>query len=218
MKIRYPKVDFNGSDDEKAYMYGFWLGDLSSRIDGRQIRISGSSTKKEFCNLFKQIFKPYGRIKFYYDTSIRTFPRSKKQYIGCWKMYALLNRSFSFILSPKRSNIPEWIKPNFYSFLAGLIDAEGSLGIYKSHEKYFEFVLRISNNDEKLLKNIRKEVKLKSYIYLSRGKNSSLCYNTKDEVVMLLSRIKPYLKLKYKRDMTNKIINNKNKIKFKEII
>ena len=122
---KYPKFDFNGKLEEKAYLIGFRLGDLNIIKVHELIQARCSSTIKEQASLFKDLFKSYG------------YANISKAKRGTLEMVVLLNKSFNFLL-PKNDLIEEWIlkkEEYFLSFLAGYADAEGSYYLRKPRYK-----------------------------------------------------------------------------------
>ena len=142
--IIYPRKDFSENLIEKAYLIGFRIGDLRVRKiwNGDTINVDCGSTKKEQIDLIKQLFRNYGHIWI-----------GKPSSSGKIQIETTLNTSFSFLLSKK---VPKWViekKKYFFPFLAGFIDAEGSIGIYQN-----QAVLQIGNYDSPLLHLINKKL------------------------------------------------------------
>lgn len=142
--IIYPRKDFSGDLVEEAYLIGFRLGDLRVRKiwNGDTINVDCGSTKKEQIDLIKSLFSKYGHVWV-----------GKPTKSGKIQVEARLNTSFSFLLSKE---IPERItekKGYFFPFLAGFIDAEGSIRIYRNQAR-----LQIGNYDDNLLFLIRKKL------------------------------------------------------------
>ncbi len=123
----YKKKRFSGSNDEKAYMIGFRLGDLNvyqtvSHSDVIVVRCH--TTRKEQTNLIKKLFKKYGQV---------TIGGKKSLYINCF-----LDTSFDFLLK-KEDNVESWItknSKNSNNFAAGYIDAEGNIGVYDGRARF----------------------------------------------------------------------------------
>lgn len=131
------KNNFNGALTEKAYIIGFRIGDLGVRKNYNLIVVGCGTTKLGQIKLIKALFEPYGPVYL-----------TKKDKRGAFHIDCSLNRSFSFLL-PKHDLIPNWVlrsKKNFFSFLAGYVDAEGSIGIYNKRAKF-----RIRSYDKKIL-------------------------------------------------------------------
>ena len=138
----YQKNDFSGNLREKAYLIGFRLGDLRVRKiweNSETIHVDCGSTIKEQIELIKNLFKDYGQVWI-----------SKPNKKGKVQMECYLNRTFEFLLSKK---IPEDLlkdKENFFAFLAGFTDAEGTIGISKGMAYY-----SVVNQNKKYLNYIR---------------------------------------------------------------
>lgn len=142
--IIYPRKDFSGDLMEKSYLIGFRLGDLRARKiwNGDTVKVDCASTKKEQINLIKQLFCNYGHVWI-----------GKPTKTGKIQVETSLNNSFLFLLDKM---VPKWIVSNkkyFFSFLAGFIDAEGSIKIYNN-----QAVLQIGNYDVPLLTLIKKKL------------------------------------------------------------
>lgn len=123
---KYPKFDFDGGLNEKAYLIGFRLGDLNVYKVHNLIQVRCSTTIDAQAILINDLFKKYGNVHIWKATR------------GTLEIIVLLNQSFEFLLS-KRDLIENWIIDNkkyFLSFLAGYADAEGS---YYLRKPYYEF-------------------------------------------------------------------------------
>lgn len=154
MKPRYPRKDFNGDFEEKAYLIGFRIGDLHIRKthpNSPTIRVSTNTTKEAQCALFKELFSKYGHVKQY--------NRDKN---GATSIRAFVNSSFSFLLE-KDDKIADWILQNntyFLNFLAGYIDAEGSFCIYNGYDGVFS----IRSQDKNILWSIYVKLRKKGVL------------------------------------------------------
>lgn len=123
---KYERRPFDGTDEDRAYLLGLRHGDLSvSRPWNGVVRVSTSTTHPAMVKLFRSLFEPYAHV--YQD------PRYKKDTQTYeWNLNANLDGSFDFLLSPF-SDLTEWILSKAtitQAYLAGLFDAEGSIGIY----------------------------------------------------------------------------------------
>lgn len=151
----YPKYNFSGNLIEKAYLLGFRMGDLNvykTSKTGKTIRIEGNSTKLSQMKLIKKMFGKYGHFKKYKAKGFRGD--------DFWHGYCLVNNTFDFLLIKKES-VPLWILNNkkyFFPFLAGYIDAEGSIKIYgnKGCIKQARFLL--TSYDKIILHQIREKL------------------------------------------------------------
>lgn len=128
----YPRHDFDGRDQERAYLLGFCLGDLHVKPTSpgcHSIEVSCKTTRIEQVELFQSLFEPYG---YPYVGG----PDERGEY----NLLCRLNLSFSFLLS-SADDVPEWIKGDIQSsaaFAAGYTDAEGSFYTfhYKSRDEW----------------------------------------------------------------------------------
>jgi len=123
---KHERTPFDGTDEDKAYLLGLRHGDLSVyKPYNGVLRISTSTTHPAMVQLFRSLFEPYGHV--YQD------PRFKKDTNSYeWNTYAFVDESFDF-LSLTFSDAADWIlsKPSITkAYLAGFLDAEGSIGIY----------------------------------------------------------------------------------------
>ena len=123
---KYERKPFDGTDEDRAYLLGLRHGDYSaSRPFNGAIRVSISTTHPAMSRLFRSLFEPYGHV---YEN-----PRFKKDTQTYeWSLYAILDNSFEFLLSPFPKDA-DWLlsRPSITrAYLAGLFDAEGSVGIY----------------------------------------------------------------------------------------
>lgn len=137
--IIFPRQDFKGSTQNKAYLIGFRIGDLRVRRHGDTIHADCGSTKQEQINLIKGLFEEYGNVWI-----------GKANKRGAVQIEASLNLSFKFLLSKEA---PPWIfksDEHFFAFLAGFTDAEGCVSISKGMAYY-----SLGNYDLKLLTQIR---------------------------------------------------------------
>lgn len=215
--IRFTRKDFSGDILEKAYLLGFRIGDLNvvkRGFQGETITIKCASTKQSQVELFKKLFAPYGHIL-----------EGKPTKTGKINMEAGLNPSFSFLLNKEHEGY-NWVfqnKENFFAFLAGFSDAEGSFFISNG-----QGVFCIGNYDSALLKKIKKHLKKfgvetpklvvyyqsqrKTYNgYLSKKDYYTLRCSRKVYLLKLINNIKPYLKhsdkLKAIKELEANIIN-----------
>jgi len=147
--IKYPKKAFSGDPIEKSYLIGLRYGDIYACAEGRQIRVSSTSTHPAFLALFKEMFSNY--------TIVNTYPNKDGRGRFGWCVSCLLHPSFDFLLQ-KDSAVPHWIlknEPYFLSFLAGFFDSEGSIVICRAHPNYIGYRLRMPNVNVEVLKEIK---------------------------------------------------------------
>src|SRR3989344_213929 len=198
----YPRRDFSENENEKTYLIGFRLGDLRARKiweNSETIQVDCGSTKKEQISLIKKLFQNYGHVWI-------SIPNSK----GKIQIEAFLNQSFCFLLDKK---IPKMLiskKENFFSFLAGFTDAEGTIGVSKK-QAYFSIVNQNKNwlsyirnnlinfgiNCPKIGLGSEKGTAVTLYsdkLYFSNKDCWYLRLTKKSELYKLLENMEPYLK------------------------
>ena len=119
---------FDGTDEDRAYLLGLRHGDLSvSRPWNGVVRVSTSTTHPAMVRLFRSLFEPYGHV--YQD------PRYKKDTKTYeWNLCTIVDESFEFLfvdihavwdrVSMKESTL--------LAYIAGVLDAEGSVGIWSN--------------------------------------------------------------------------------------
>jgi hypothetical protein len=147
---KYERKAFCGSDKEKAYLLGLTHGDLSVTQPWKNvIKVTTSTTHPAMAELFCELFGGYGHVS--------CFPRFKKD-TGTyeWNLSVYLDVSFSFLTWTKRE---AWrflrgkcVLMN--SYLAGVIDSEGSIIITKNGNNT-ALMLSVFNTDTSLLKFLR---------------------------------------------------------------
>ena len=140
---KYERKPFSGDSVEKAYLMGLRYGDLHAVRHGRAIRVRVSTTHPAMAELFLNLFSSYGHVSKY--------PRTAQLTGFEWTLECDLDESFEFILQKiaisELKSLPE---SEFWSFLAGIIDAEGTIYLHKrSYGATFEVV--ITNTDRMLL-------------------------------------------------------------------
>jgi transposase len=187
--IKYPKKAFSGDLIEKSYLIGLRYGDLHARREGRQIRVSTTSSHPALLALFREIFSNY-------TTRMNIYPnKDRRGYFG-WCVSCLLHPSFDFLLN-KGSAIPSWILQNeryFFSFLAGFFDSEGSIIICRARSNYVGYRIRIPNVNVVVLEEVKKSLlKLKFCPKLYLAYRSGRCWKVeiyrKSDVFRFLSLI-----------------------------
>jgi hypothetical protein len=133
----YPKKDFDGTINDKAYLIGLRLGDLHVEEGNWAIRVRCTSTHQEQIDLVQGLFQPYGGVWI-------SEPKERRG----TGVTAHLNRSFDFLLK-KEDEIENWVLQDtqaFLAFFAGYIDAEGSF-IVSNRRAYF----KIDSGDKGIL-------------------------------------------------------------------
>ncbi len=199
--VIYEKSDFSGNLSEKAYLIGFSIGDLRVRKfykNSETVHVDCGSTRNEQIDLIERLFRRYGRVWI-----------SKPNKKGVTQIECFLNKTFDFLLELDKSSVPDWAGKNklfFSNFLAGFVDAEGS--IFISRNKAF---FALGNYDIKLLKEIKyllekfgiKSPKIfcsvrkgfvASHGYRYNQDYWTLSISRKRELVNLFALVGPYLK------------------------
>jgi len=123
---KYERRPFDGTDEDKAYLLGLRHGDLSVSQPWRGVvRVSTSTTHPAMVELFRSLFEPYGHVYQHprYKEDTDTYE---------WNLQTILDGSFGFLLATIGSSIRliSSTPPTNLAYLAGLFDAEGSVGIY----------------------------------------------------------------------------------------
>jgi hypothetical protein len=123
---KYERKPFDGTDEDKAYLLGLRHGDLSvSKPWNGVVRVSTSTTHPAMAELFHSLFDPYGHV---YQSP--RFKKDTKTYE--WNIYTIVDASFDFLFD-SFADVAEWLLSKqsvTRAYLAGLLDAEGSIGIY----------------------------------------------------------------------------------------
>jgi intein-encoded DNA endonuclease-like protein len=151
---KYPRHNFSGSLEEKAYLIGFRRGDLYVYRDSqRSVIVSMESSKVAQIKLFENLFSKYGHI--WRSKPVWRKGKFNRKYrkisVQCY-----LNNTFEFLVE-KKDLIEPWILKNkkyFAAFLAGYADAEGSFCIYNGCDGNFS----IRSQDKNILHQIRTEL------------------------------------------------------------
>jgi hypothetical protein len=149
----HPRVPFSGDNLEKAYLMGFPYGDLHVSRRGLGLVVNTTTTHPSLLVLFMTCFEKYGHVSFSPAYNRKTGSHQ-------WSVRVILDLSFSFLLV-KLEGIPRWITRGcltFKFFVAGLIDAEGSVGVafpksYHRPKSPWPYV-SLSNGNLRLLSEI----------------------------------------------------------------
>jgi len=154
------------SNTEKAYLYGLVKGDLTPvRKSDYTLKVITHSTHKYFIDLLYDTFKNYG---------ITTYKETKHNSLRFHSHIDL--ESFSFLLECKNECLPKWIDAeNFFDFLAGFLDSDGSVMLKRSGKSIF-YNLRFFGQDLELLNQIKARLKslgFDSSIHLSHKKGDT---------------------------------------------
>ncbi len=119
---------------------------MKRRKEGRTITVHCGTTTTEQIELIKEVFEPYGHV----------WVAEKLDKAGSISIQAYLNMTFAFLL-PKEDNIPAEILEDdrlFAAYLAGYIDAEGSIRVSttKCNRKEYEYAnFTLSSCDKNIL-------------------------------------------------------------------
>ncbi|MBU1291937.1 LAGLIDADG family homing endonuclease [Patescibacteria group bacterium] len=202
----YPRYNFNGNLEEKAYLIGLRKGDLHVRSINKAnstIAVNTNSSKSEMIDLLSKTFTPYGYAW--------TGKPDKNNVIG---FRCHLDKTFLFLLN-KEDKIDSWILKNkkyFAAFLAGYTDSEGTFCLCSNNA-----VFSIRSQDKNILHQIRNNlVKLGIFLrpsQISRGKGTKdkqgtisnediwgLWIHRKDALLKLFDLLNPYLRHKDKQN------------------
>jgi hypothetical protein len=188
----YRRRSFDGDKLEKAYLLGYRFGDLYAYPDGLGISVSTTTTHPAMLILFLTCFEKYGHVVF--------LPAyNKKNHAFQWSAKVTLDSSFAFLLKTPHK-IPSWItkdKLAFKWFLAGFIDAEGSVGIsfqvmydrWKVARPYLSF----SNSNLALMKDLEIHTRRYHFRFRLAQKGGTLTSRNgtmrrKDQWELILSR------------------------------
>src|SRR3989344_2112482 len=116
--LKYEKTCFLGNNQDKAYLYGFVLGDVHVFKKSKfTLRAITHTTRTSFIDLFRDEFNRYGKVN------------CKRRKNGDWSLWVDSDYgSFCFLEERSKDLLPDWIcQSNFFSFLSGLIDSDGSV-------------------------------------------------------------------------------------------
>ena len=146
--IRRP---FDGTKLDRAYLQGFARGDLDfRRVSTLAIQVSTTTTHPDFVSLFTMLFRRYGPLYVY---PCRDEVRGYR-----WKVAARVDNSLDFLVGEKMRPCPTFkSKGEFWSWLAGIIDSDGSVGVIHSGS-YARLNLQVANQDISLLGHIKSEL------------------------------------------------------------
>lgn len=182
-RSKHQLTSYLGSEHEKAYLMGFAEGDLDvRRASGLAIMASSTTTHPAFASLFKTLFLAYGPVYQY--------PILDRISGYRWKVAARLDYSFEFILPESRKAYPRWEvgADNFFAWLAGIVDADGSVNVVRSGG-YGRIGLAVSNQDRRLLSHIRRELSVAGF------------HPTGPYVSALRGQVTPGYDIRYNKDM-----------------
>ena len=193
---KYHTKPFDGNELEKAYLMGLRLGDLNVQLHRRQILTRTSTSHPNMLELFRGTFQKYSHVH-----QFPMFHPKKKPHFD-WQIYALLDKSFEFMLDKAIPNEITADETMFYAFLVGYTDAEGCILITPNKDGV-RLYLNIASEDSKTMSIIAAKLKEAGYhltlrIAAKRGESYGRKYNndywelriaTKVDVVKLLERL-----------------------------
>jgi len=156
---------------EKAYIYGLVLGDLTPvRRSNYTLKLITHSTHKTFMDLLQKTFEKYG---------ITNYKETKNKNTFRFQSHVDLE-SFSFLLDSKGEAMPNWINPeNFFDFLAGFIDSDGSVMLKRMGKGIF-YGIRLFGQNFELLSEIKRKLEIigfNSSIHISHYKGEISYHN-----------------------------------------
>jgi LAGLIDADG-like domain len=147
---KHERRPFDGTDEDMAYLLGLRHGDLSvSRPWKGVVRVSTSTTHPAMAELFESLLGSYGHVYRYprFKNDTRSFE---------WNLSVILDDTFSFLtwdwveswswVSAKRTSL--------LAFIAGFMDAEGSIGIF-SNGRNVALIISFYNTNLSLLRKIK---------------------------------------------------------------
>lgn len=126
---KYERKPFDGTDEDRAYLLGLRHGDLSVSTPWKGVvRVSTSTTHPAMAQLFRSSFGPYGHVYQHprYKKDTKTYE---------WNLFVIVDNSFVFLLNEK-PKVWEWVskkESTLIAYIGGMLDAEGSIGIYNNH-------------------------------------------------------------------------------------
>jgi len=201
---------FSNDSNEKHYILGISEDFSVSKESKWMIKVSLSTSRFAMINIFYKLFSKFGPIWKY--------PVKDKVGNYHWRLVTTLDSSFHFLLKYKKHYNTETIsKEEFFSFLSGLIDAEGSIVLSKNG-KYISRAIVIGSENYELLRKVYKKLrKLKFYPHLYKRKeklqnskigNLEIRYNNPLWILMVTNK-KSILKLSQKLSLRHEEKINK---------
>jgi hypothetical protein len=126
---KYERKPFDGTDEDRAYLLGLRHGDLSASTPWNGVvRVSTSTTHPAMSELFHSLFEPYGHVYQH--------PRYKKDTKSYeWNLSTVVDQSFDFLLETREAAW-DWVskgESTLLAYIAGVLDAEGSIGIVSNN-------------------------------------------------------------------------------------
>lgn len=127
-KLKYPRFPFTGTSEEKAYIFGFRVGDLNvakHHVNSKGFVVRCHTTQKPQVDLIKKIFDRYGTVSVSYSAK-------NSFHVNCY-----VDDSFSFLWD--KTKIPQEFskdKKLAWAFIAGYVDAEGNFIINQGRGRF----------------------------------------------------------------------------------
>ena len=210
-KCKHRYLNFNGTQLLKAYIIGIVLADYSVERHKNMVRVKICSTKDETIKIAYELFSRFTDNILVLNTKT---PRDKPERLVTFT----LNKSFSFLLHVKHNwkQIIEKLETLygeeiFWSFLAGLIDGDGSIIISKSG-RWTKYRIYVIQKNKSMLENLA-ILLTKHGIKKHRITKKEIQKNIfrlevygKSDCVKIYSRILPYLRYKHKIERAKKIL------------
>ncbi|MBI3860040.1 MAG: LAGLIDADG family homing endonuclease [Thaumarchaeota archaeon] len=201
---KYERRPFDGTDEDKAYLMGLKRGDLTASKPWRGVvKVTTSTTHPAMARLFHELFGRHGHVY--------QMPRYKKDMNSYeWNLAVILDDTFSFLLWDSGEALA-WVgstDATVCSFMAGLLDSDGSIVITKTNNGKVTTFMDYYGCDLPLLSWVQSELtRLGHRSSLRRNKHAG--YKTKKfgivhrsdywqlsswgvrEVQVLLGKVKP---------------------------
>lgn len=142
---KYERRPFDGTDEDRAYLLGLRHGDLSVSEPWKGVvRVSTSTTHPAMAELFTELFGRYGHV--YQHARFKNDTGSYE-----WNLSVIVDETFGFLVGDRgaqRASLNGVL--NIQSYLAGVLDAEGSIGIFEN-ARHVALIISIYNTDLSLL-------------------------------------------------------------------
>ena len=146
---KYERRPFDGTDEDKAYLMGVARGDFHMTIPWKDaVKVTTSTTHPAMAELFHSLFDKHGHV--YQDSRFKNDTRTFE-----WNLAVILDNSFGFLLMDQEESWEFVARRGSLAlhYLAGIIDAEGSIGIW-SNGKGTAIQVVVYNTNLSLLKFI----------------------------------------------------------------
>ena len=157
---KYLKHPFSGDELERAYLCGF-IEDCHVRRSGNLVEVGTTTTHPAMEALFRSVFQRYGPIY-----RLASFDHLHSYYR--YQLATYLEPGFKSVLL-KGPDLPTYVRkeaetPSLLEYLAGLIDAEGGIQLYKNH-RIADSVLHITISKYQLLRTLKEVVGGRLYVH-----------------------------------------------------